>query len=54
MKPVPADLQSAGGEYGDLPSPMFAVAFIAATFRFGGKDNGFRWIAHAFFSHCKC
>lgn len=27
--PVPANLQFAGAEYGDLQSPIFAVAFMA-------------------------
>ena len=46
--PIPADLQSAGAELGDLQSPMLTLALMAFS-SFGGKDNGFHTIAQAFF-----
>jgi hypothetical protein len=46
--PVPADLQSAGIELGDLQSPMLTLALMAFSC-FGGKDNGFHTITQAFF-----
>jgi hypothetical protein len=46
--PVPANLQFAGVEHGDLQSPISTLALMAITC-FGGKDNGFHPIAHAFF-----
>ena len=52
LLPVPADLQSAGVELGDLQSPISTLALMAITC-FGGKDNGFHPIAHAFFSYYK-
>ncbi len=53
VTPVPADLQSAGAELGDLQSPMLTLALMFFSC-FGGKDNGFHPIEQAFFSHCKC
>ena len=47
--PVPADLQSAGIELGDLQSPILTLALMAFSC-FGGKDNGFHTIKQAFFS----
>ena len=46
--PVPADLQSAGAEYGDLQSPMLTLALMFISC-FGGIDNGFHPIEQAFF-----
>jgi hypothetical protein len=41
-------LKIAGAELGDLQSPMLTLALMAFSC-FGGKDNGFHPITHAFF-----
>lgn len=45
---VPANLQFAGAEFGDLQSLMFAIASMASAFRFGDKGKGFHLIAQVF------